>query len=258
MLAIEESPAGRFLMQFGRTIDQPNAILVASAHWQTSGGPSVSVASAPDTIHDFRGFTEALYRLRYSAPGAPAIANEAARLLERAGINVTRHPSRGLDHGAWVPLHLMYPAADIPVAQISLIDGAGPAEHYRLGAALRPLREQNVLVIGSGSLTHNLAELRRDRLDAPAPAWVSAFAQWVADNLDQRRVDALLDYRKRAPYAAENHPSEEHLLPLFVALGAAGEDFSAKRVHTSYAYSALAMDTYVFTRSEDRELYQRT
>ena len=246
LIAIEDCPARRFLTELGKTLERPKAILVASAHWETSGHPAVSLAPKPETIHDFGGFPQALYEIRYPAPGAPEVAEAAARLLEQAGFAVQRDPSRGLDHGAWVPLSLMYPAADIPVAQLALVHGAGPAAHYRLGAALRPLRAQDVLIMGSGSLTHNLQEVWRNPLDAPTPAWVSAFGEWIAAKLQQPHLEELLDYRKQAPHAVKNHPTEEHLLPLFVAMGAAGEPFFAKRVHTSHTYGVLAMDAYIF------------
>jgi 4,5-DOPA dioxygenase extradiol len=165
-------------------------------------------------------------------------------MLAQAGIAVRQSAARGLDHGAWVPLRLMFPDADIPVTQLSLVHGASPAEHFRLGQAIAGLREENVLVIGSGSMTHNLYELRRDGIGAPAPAWVSEFTAWMDARLAAGDRDALLDYRRSAPYAAENHPSEEHLLPLFVAMGAGGA--AARRLHASVEYGVLAMDVYAF------------
>ena len=210
------------------------------------GGPAVSLASAPETIHDFGGFDRALYGIRYAAPGAPGIAERAAQLLEAGGFAVKRSEHRGLDHGAWVPLSLMYPDADIPVAQISLIRGAGPREHHRMGAALAPLREEDVLVIGSGAITHNLFEIWGHSRDAAAPPWVGEFVDWMADALAAGDLDRLFDYRRLAPYAARNHPSEEHLLPLFAALGAGGRQARASRLHTSYTYGILAMDAFGF------------
>ena len=245
-LAIQDGSAHRFLAGLGKAIGRPKAILVASAHWESAGGSALSLVGSPATIHDFGGFPPELYELQYPAPGAPVVAEQAARLLEQAGFSVSRSTSRGLDHGAWVPLRLMYPMADIPVAQVALVQGAGPEVHYRLGAALQPLRAQGVLIVGSGSLTHNLYEVMGHREDDAPPAWVTAFAGWIASTLQTARTDILLDYRKQAPYAVENHPTEEHLLPLFVTLGAAGEDYAAERVHTSYTYGVLAMDAYSF------------
>jgi 4,5-DOPA dioxygenase extradiol len=246
MLAVEDSPARRFLQDLGRTLPRPRAILVASAHWESMGGPAVSLAPRPETIHDFGGFPQALYALDYPAPGAPDVADKTASMLEQAGYAVGRSAQRGLDHGAWVPLMLMYPDADVPVTQLSLLRGASPANHEHLGRALAGLRDDGVLVIGSGSLTHNLYEFRGGAIDAPVPEWVSEFGTWMADKLHASDRAALRDYRALAPSAARNHPTEEHLLPLFVAMGAAGEDASARRLHSSHEYGVLAMDVYAF------------
>lgn len=249
MTVAEDSPARNFLLEWGRRQPKPKAILVASAHWENIGGPAVSLAEHPETIYDFGGFPRELYQMRYAAPGAPALAETAAGLLEQAGFAVRRSPDRGLDHGAWVPLKLMYPDADIPVFQVSLIHEAGPAEHYRLGQALQPMRDLGVLVVGSGSLTHNLFELTGHRIDDAAPRWVADFEEWIADAVVKGKPAELLDYRRLAPYAARNHPTEDHLLPLFVALGAAGEHATATRIHASHTYGVLAMDAYAFAET---------
>jgi 4,5-DOPA dioxygenase extradiol len=246
MLALQDSPARRFLQGLGRSLPRPKAIVVVSAHWETAGGPAVSLAAQPATIHDFGGFPQALFDMTYQAPGAPELAGRAAALFEAAGIPVGRSAQRGLDHGAWVPLSLMYPDADIPVMQISLVRGASPALHEKLGQAMAPLRHEGVLVIGSGSLTHNLYEFRGQPVDAPAPHWVSEFESWMRERLETNDGAALLDYRKRAPSAIENHPSEEHLLPLFVAMGAAGAGAKAQLLHSSFEHGVLAMDAYAF------------
>lgn len=267
MLAVEDSPARRFLQQLGKSLARPKAILVFSAHWESMGGPAVSLAAQPETIHDFGGFPAELFAIQYPAPGAPEIAARAAQLLEQAGFLVKRSASRGLDHGAWVPLRLMYPDADIPVAQISVLRGTTPAEHERMGRALASLRDEGVLIIGSGSLTHNLYEFRGQHIAAPVPAWVSEFGAWMMAKLRDNECAALLDYRAQAPHAVRNHPTEEHLLPLFVAMGAAGlgaaglgaaglgatgpgaagEGAKAERIHASFEYGILAMDVYSFS-----------
>jgi 4,5-DOPA dioxygenase extradiol len=246
MLALQDSPARRFLQGLGVSLGKPSAIVVVSAHWETRGGPAVSLVPQPETIHDFGGFPRALFEMQYPAPGAPAAAERTAALLEAQGIAVGRSANRGLDHGAWVPLSLMYPDADIPVTQLSVVGGASPAEHERLGRALAALRSEGVLVIGSGSLTHNLYEFRGQGLDAPVPKWVSQFEDWVKARLEDSDRDALLDYRRAAPFAAQNHPTEEHLLPLFVAMGAGGEGARATRLHASVEHGVLAMDAYAF------------
>jgi 4,5-DOPA dioxygenase extradiol len=247
MLAIEDSPARRFLLGLGNTLPRPKAIIVASAHWESFGGLAVSLAPRPETIHDFGGFPAALFDIQYPAQGAPDAAIRAAELLEQAGFTVKRSANRGLDHGAWVPLRLMYPDADIPTAQVSLRRGASPAEHEQMGKALRTLREKDVLVIGSGSLTHNLYAFRGASINAEVPGWVSDFDEWMHSRLQSNQRDSLLDYRAQAPFAVRNHPTEEHLLPLFVAMGAAGDAPKAERLHASYAYGVLAMDMYAFS-----------
>ncbi|MBK4738170.1 DODA-type extradiol aromatic ring-opening family dioxygenase [Noviherbaspirillum pedocola] len=244
MLALQDSPARRFLERLGRELPRPDAILIVSAHWETPDVPALSLAEHPETIHDFRGFPPELFAMQYPAPGAPQLAARAAAMLKQASFAVRQSATRGLDHGAWVPLRLMFPEADIPVTQLSLVHGATPAEHFRLGQAIAALRAENVLVIGSGSMTHNLYELRREGGNAPAPAWVTEFTAWMDARLAAGEHEALLDYRRRAPHAADNHPSEEHLLPLFVALGAGGG--AARRLHASVEYGVLAMDVYAF------------
>lgn len=243
MLALQDSPARRFLAGLGETLPRPQAILVVSAHWQTAGGPAVSLARQPETIHDFGGFPRALFEMQYPAPGAPDSAERAAALLENAGIAVGRSGDRGLDHGAWVPLRLMYPGADIPVAQLSVVRGATPAQHAAIGRALAPLRTEGVLILASGSLTHNLYEYRGQGIAAPVPHWVGAFGAWMKAHLEADDRPALLDYRGGAPYAVENHPTDEHLLPLFVAMGAGGK---ARQIHASVEHGVLAMDAYTF------------
>lgn len=251
MLAVEDSPARRFLLELGKSLPRPKAILVFSAHWESMGGTAVSLAAQPETIHDFGGFPAELFAIRYPAPGAPDLAERAAQLLEQAGFRVGRSAGRGLDHGAWVPLRLMYPNADVPTTQVSVIRGATPAEHARMGQALAGLRDEGVLIVGSGSLTHNLYEFRGQGIDAPVPDWVSEFSEWMLSALQENRRDELLDYRARAPHAVRNHPTEEHLLPLYAAMGAAGGDaagtgMKAERIHSSYEYGVLAMDVYAF------------
>ncbi|MBV8665241.1 MAG: dioxygenase [Burkholderiaceae bacterium] len=246
MLSVQDSPAHRFLQELGKTLPRPKAILIASAHWESIGAPAVSLAPQPETIHDFGGFPQELYEIRYPAPGAPQTAERAASLLEQAGIAVNRSARRGLDHGAWVPLRLMFPEADIPAAQISVVRGATPADHALLGRALEGLRDEGVLVIGSGSLTHNLYEFRGQPLDSPTQPWAAEFSDWMHEKLEAGDRPALLDYRQQAPSAARNHPTEEHLLPLYVAMGATGDHAKAKRLHHSVEYGILAMDAYAF------------
>ncbi len=244
-LPLSASPARDFLAGLAATLPRPRAIVVASAHWETAE-PAVGAAAHPETIHDFRGFPPALYRLTYPAPGDPGLAERVRGLLAEAGFAAHLDPARGLDHGAWVPLLLAYPAADVPVVQVSLQPRLGPQHHLHLGTALALLRAEDVLVLGSGSWTHDLGRFRGQAEDAPAAPDVTAFAEWMDAAVRAGRIDDLLEYRARAPYAAENHPTEEHLLPLFVALGAAGLNAPARRLHASAMFSMLRMDAYAF------------
>lgn len=245
MLALTDTPAAAFLRTFGARLQRPRAVLGVSAHFETDR-PTVSRAGAPGMIYDFRGFPPALSEIVYAAPGAPEIAEEVAAALTEAGLEAELN-ERGFDHGTWVPLALMYPGADVPVVTLSIQPEAGPEHHYRLGQALAALPARGILVLGSGSLTHNLWEMDRGEVDAEVREWATAFAEWIDARLAEGDVAALLDYRSRAPHAERNHPTDEHLLPLFVALGAAGEGASVRRVHTSHEYGALMMDAYAFS-----------
>ncbi|MGH8292783.1 MAG: DODA-type extradiol aromatic ring-opening family dioxygenase [Gammaproteobacteria bacterium] len=238
MLALDESqPAHGFLRKLGPTLPRPEAMLVISAHWDTAT-PRITGAMHLDTIHDFYGFPEPLYELRYPAPGNHALAKDIARQLgSPAGVDLVR----GLDHGAWVPLLLMYPQHDIPVLQLSLQTPLGPAHHLKIGEALKPLRERGVLIIGSGGATHNLREYFHPGGDNHKA--YEEFTAWLHDALMRGDREALLDYRQRAPHAARCHPTEEHFLPLFVVLGTGGT--KAQRLHHSFDRT-LAMDAYIF------------
>ncbi|HVB48564.1 MAG TPA: class III extradiol ring-cleavage dioxygenase [Burkholderiales bacterium] len=242
--ALEPGPAGAVWADLGRTLPRPRALLVASAHWETDL-PLLTGTAKPETIHDFFGFPEPLYRIRYAAPGAPALAARALALLEQAGFSAAIDPGRGLDHGAWSPLLYMYPEADVPVVQLSLQRAFGARHHYRVGQALEPLRAEGVLVIGSGHMTHNLREWRGARDAAPA-SYVREFQDWVHARLEARELEALLEYRVRAPHAARAHPTEEHFLPLYVALGAAGANATPRRLYGAIESGVLAMDAYRF------------
>ena len=242
MLALTEAPARDFLRNVGKTLARPKAILVASAHWETLA-PQVNAVARNETIYDFGGFPPALYALTYNPPGDPALAGRVRDLLGAAGLASTVDHARGLDHGAWVPLLLAYPDADIPVLEVSVQSHLGPAHHHRLGQALAPLRAEGVLIVGSGSWTHDLRRFRGQGIDAPEAPDVIAFSDWMDTALVEGRSSDLLSYRSKAPFAAEEHPTEEHLLPLFVAMGAGGQP---RRIHQSCTYGVLRMDAYSF------------
>ena len=200
-------------------------------------------------IYDFRGFEPELYNMVYTAPGAPGLAAKASALLVSAGYKAQTMTGRGYDHGTWVPLKLLYPDADVPVVQISVQPQAGAAHHAALGAALASLRDDGVLIMGSGTTTHNLQEFFRGgyKVDSPVPGWVADFGAWVHDRAEAGAVDDIANYRSRAPHARENHPSEEHFLPLPFAMGAAGPGAKGTRVHSSHQYGVLMMDAYAFS-----------
>lgn len=242
MLALEPGASGPALARLASELPRPQAILVVSAHWE-SRRLLLTAGERPETWHDFGGFPAALYALQYPAPGAPQLAEAIARQLDAAGLPAELDARRPFDHGAWVPLSLMYPDADIPLLQLSLPSQLGPELQTRVGRALASLREQGILLIGSGSITHNLGELDwRAGPDVVTP-WAKAFRDWMVEQLEAGDEQALHHYRQRAPSAVRNHPSEEHLLPLFFARGAGGS-FSV--AHTGFTYGALGMDIYRF------------
>ena len=248
MLALVDSAARRFLKELGSRLPQPAAIVVLSAHYDTPM-TEVTAGARPETIHDFGGFPEELYRLRYPAPGSPGFARDIATRLAAAELPARLAPSRGLDHGAWIPLALMFPRADVPVVQISIDSARSPQRHFALGSALRPLRDAGTLVLASGGATHNLALYAHARGrddDSAPPEWVEAFNEWTAGAIAARRLDDLFHYSERAPFAAQNHPTAEHYLPLFVALGAAHDEEHGVRVHSSYDRGFLSLDAYAF------------
>ena len=244
-LAVDDVPARAFLMDLGKTLGTPKAILAVSAHWE-SGEPIVSSAAQPETIHDFHGFPAELYRMRYPAPGAPDLALRVDGLLRENGFSPHVHSARGLDHGAWVPLLLMYPDANIPVTQLSVQPPRDTRHHLALGEALRPLREEGVLILSSGGTTHNLYEFGRHRRGEPPPGWVTGFQEWLATTIEAGRTEEFLQYRERGPDAARNHPSEEHFLPIYVAAGAGTPGTAGRRIHRSHTFGVLAMDAYRF------------
>ena len=242
--AIEPGKAGARLTEVGRALPRPAAIVIVSPHWMTRGSVRVGSSPAPETIHDFGGFPQELYRLQYPAPGNPELAEQISSLLNSAGISASTEPNRGLDHGAWVPLLHMMPSADIPVVQVSMPYPLAPLEAWKLGQALKPLREQGVLIIGSGSLTHNLYEFRG--YDGDPAEYVARFADWFSNALRAADMPVLFDYRRNAPDAERAHPSDEHLMPLFLALGAAGEHYELDVLEGGIAHGVLAMDSYLF------------
>jgi 4,5-DOPA dioxygenase extradiol len=242
MLALEPGASGPALANLAATMPKPKAIVIVSAHWESSE-LLVSGNPQPETWHDFGGFPRALFEVQYPAPGSPQLATEVVELLKGDGLPARIDAKRPFDHGVWVPLSLMYPLADIPVVQVSLPTRGGPALQTRVGHALASLREHGVLLIGSGSITHNLRELDWHAGPESVEPWAKAFRDWMIEKLEANDEAALHDYRQQAPNAVRNHPSDEHLLPLYFARAAGGE-FSV--VHQGFTMGALGMDIYRF------------
>jgi len=235
----EDSPARDFMLDLGKRLPKPKGVLVLSGHWGTRA-PAVGAAPRPETIYDFYGFPDFLYQMRYDAAGDLEGAQRAAALL---GAEID--PGRGLDHGMWAVMSLLWPEADVPVIPVALQPRANPRHHYEMGQRLRPMVEDGYLLLGSGSATHNLRAYMAGGGDGKPQAWVSDFTDWLAKTAEAGDLDALLDYRAQAPYAVENHPADEHLLPFYVALGAAPKG-QAQRLHESIEYGVIAMDGYGF------------
>jgi 4,5-DOPA dioxygenase extradiol len=249
-IVLEDTPARRYLQTLSQLTGKPDAIVIASAHF-ASDGAVVVADPAPGTIYDFGGFPEELYSMIYPAPGDPELADKVVALLDRNGLRNWICDNRGFDHGVWTPLKLAFPEADIPVVQISIDPNNDARYHYELGKALAPLRQENVLIVGSGHITHNLRSVFSAMRDGHADegnmtAKVDAFTDWFADKLGAHDHDALMDWEKQAPYVRDNHPTDEHLMPLFFAYGAGGSDSTPSRVHDSRQFGFFAFDSWMF------------
>lgn len=235
-----ESPARSALIALGQSLPKPKAVLFVSPHWLTRS-PVVSVGETPETIHDFGGFAEHLYEIKYPAPGSKEIAIQVLEALKGRGLDAYGE-ERGFDHATWLVCGLMWPAADVPIVQLSIQPHRSPEDHYRMGQALQALSLQGVMVIASGTWTHNLRELFQNGLNEAAPVHESvvAFSDWMIGRVLQNDVTTLLDYANLAPDASKHHPTADHILGLFVALGAA-EGRTPELLHRSVMYGSLAM-----------------
>ena len=239
-MVLTDPPARTFMQELGASLPRPKAILCVSAHWETDI-PTLSGTPSPKTIHDFYGFPDALYQIRYEPPGSPALAERAAPLLRDSGLEAAIDPDRGLDHGAWTPLLLMYPKADIPTIQCSLQFQRGGAGAIELGRALAPLRDEGVLILGSGGAVHNLRQIRP--AGAETPDWAARFDDWLADIAATGDAERLRTYRETNSDGTAAHARDEHLLPFAVALGAGGK---GQPLHRGFMYGSLSMAAYTF------------
>ena len=245
-LALESDRFTEALGRFGREHQNPQAIVVVSAHWQARPPVRITAAARPSILYDFGGFPEALYRLEYPCSGDPDLAREIVELLSRAGFEAMLDPGRGLDHGVWVPLRFMYPRADRPVVQVSLPLGSDPSGLLCLGAALSALRDRGVLLLGTGGVVHNLRRVRMDQKDSPVDSWAAEFDSWVGARLQRRDVEALTAYRAQGPRADLAVPESEHLDPLFVVLGAARSKDRVVSVYEGFQHGNLSMRSVAY------------
>lgn len=246
MFAIQPGAAGAALTALARGLKRPRAVLVISPHWETQVA-TVSTAAQLETIHDFGGFDPALYAIQYPAQGSPQGAQEVVAALEAAGLPVSIDPQRGLDHGAWVPLRYLFPDAEVPVVPLSIQHHGGPQHAYRVGQALAPLAQQGWLIVASGNITHNLRDWQMASGGmAIDTSYAQRFSDWVHDQLIARDEEALLGYRQHHPDAVRAQPRDEHLLPLFTALGAAGIGAQPRAIHRGISDHVIAMDSYAF------------
>jgi 4,5-DOPA dioxygenase extradiol len=242
--ALQPGRLGPQLTAVGEQLARPRALLVVSPHWMTRG-VRVATTAQPETVHDFGGFDPALYRIQYPAPGHPELATRTIEVLRAAGWPAEADPDQGLDHGAWVPVRFLYPQADVPVFQLSLPASLVAQQAYALGQALRPLRDEGVMVVGSGSMTHNLYEFRMHD-DGQEAEYAREFAAWVRQAVEARDDLRLQDTLRIAPHAQRAHPTAEHFLPLLVAAGAASDEPDVKTLEGGITYGVLAMDSYLY------------
>lgn len=239
MMAIEETEVSRFLEDLGKQV-RPKAIIIFSAHWESKVLTLSSPEGAFDTIYDFGGFPPELYAMKYPAKGDPKLAARIMELFREKGIQV-QQSNRGLDHGSWVPLSRMYPAADIPVVQLSVDPFLPPEEQFKIGEALRGLSDDDILVIGSGVTVHNLRKIRWDQpRDRKPEHWALSFDRWLVEKLEEKDWASLFNYMELAPYAREAVPREEHFVPLFIAVGSANPEHAPKVIHQSYEFGVLS------------------
>ncbi|WP_254693685.1 class III extradiol ring-cleavage dioxygenase [Shewanella sp. MEBiC00475] len=243
MMAVENSKTAHFLQQLGQQLPIPKAIVVFSAHLDAADDVLITAGSHPKTVHDFYHFPDELYQISYPAPGEPVLAKQIADTFINAGIKVNLDATHGWDHGVWIPLRLMYPQANIPIVQISINTCVGTTENYRYGQLIASLKHDNILIIGSGGISHNLSEVFRQPKTPNSVEMMNEFTNWVEVKLMNNDTESLLNYRSLAQF---NHPTQEHFLPLIAVLGAS-ETSAAKRIHQGVEFELLTLDAYSFS-----------
>ena len=246
-IVISDIPARKFLRETGPRLSGPRGIVVVSAHWSTFD-LQMTAPLALETIHDYFGWPSELYDIEYRASGAAWLNERLTNTLEGVGYPVRIGSRPGLDHGAWVPLSLMYPKADIPIVQLSLMLSASPEQHFRIGQALGELRQEGVMILGSGGLVHNLRSLKSE--GSPPDHWAQSFDDWLFVRLQSRALEDLFNYARKAEFARQSHPTDEHLMPLFVSMGAGWSDGHTQQIHHSFSYGNLSMTAYTFASPE--------
>lgn len=246
LLAIEDNEYTHFLEKLGRTLPRPKAIVLFSAHW-VSPVQEISNVDEYSTIYDFGGFPEALYRIQYPAKGSEHLSKEIEELFSKHGITYKVDTNRGLDHGAWVVLRMLYPEADIPVISMSVSPNLSPKEQYKVGQSLSLLRGEDVLIIGSGGTVHNLRAVKFVE-NGQVDDWALEFDEWLAQHIKNWDVDNLFNYNTLAPTSKLAVPpyGNEHFIPLFYAMGAADNQQKATLLHQSYRYGNLSHSVWQF------------
>jgi 4,5-DOPA dioxygenase extradiol len=251
--ALNPGAAGAAMSEVAQKLSPPRAIVVLSPHWETSI-LTVGTATKLETIHDFDGFPAELYQLQYPATGCPEVAHEVAAALRAADFEVVQDKQHGLDHGAWQPLRQMFPDADVPIVPLSMQTHTGPEHAFRVGQALAALADKNIWVVASGNITHNLWDWHvAASTGGQTPAYVARFADWVQAQLNANDVTALFNYRQLSAEGRQAHPTEDHLMPLYVALGAAGEGAQPQAFYRGVSDYVIAMDGYVFVNEKGRD-----
>jgi len=244
MIAIEDDPWSRALAAFAARLPRPRAVVVVSGHFESPGPVRVTASPAPETLHDYHGFPEELSQIRYPAKGDPGLAALVVRLLEEAGFPAKADPERGLDHGAWVPMRFLYPDANVPIVGISQPLRRNPEDGLRMGAALSRLRDQDVLLLGTGGVVHNLSKLDPFAEPGDAAEWALAFDSWFAHRLAAMDVAGIASYRTTAPHAEHAVPTSEHFDPVFVVLGSARSGERPSTIYEGFRYGTLSMRSF--------------